>query len=225
MASNCHIGSLFFISGSKVAAVFPRGLFDEKSNISPPLIWLRVPMAKFVFVCVCIVFYLCISCLSMCNCICIWSVFVWFHHQASPAAHSPPLLTSRHLPANASAVRWQFAAPFINQLKPAWRYFRAYLRILTPFFPISATNARQFFKSWTSPPPCQGIVVLFQVLTSLSGSEIWHCSTPATAVTLVFEWMMLESWEKLISENTTLAVAPLSWSNSQWYHGTIIELK
>ena len=89
MASNCHIGSLFFISGSKVAAVFPRGLFDEKSNISPPLIWLRVPMAKFVFVCVCIVFYLCISCLSMCNCICIWSVFVWFHHQASPAAHSP----------------------------------------------------------------------------------------------------------------------------------------
>ena len=118
MASNCHIGSLFFISGSKVAAVFLRGLFDEKSNISPPLIWLRVPMAKFVFVCVCIVFYLCISCLSMCNCICIWSVFVWFHHQASPAAHSPPLLTSRHLPANASAVRWQLAAPFINQLQP-----------------------------------------------------------------------------------------------------------
>ena len=116
MASNCHIGSLFFISGSKVAAVFPRGLFDEKSNISPPLIWLRVPMAKFVFVCVCIVFYLCISCLSMCNCICIWSVFVWFHHQASPAAHSPPLLTSRHLPAKFTAVRWQFAAPFINEL-------------------------------------------------------------------------------------------------------------
>ena len=110
MASNCHIGSLFFISGSKVAAVFPRGLFDEKSNISPPLIWLRVPMAKFVFVCVCIVFYLCISCLSMCNCICIWSVFVWFHHQASPAAHSPPLLTSRHLPAKLTAVRWQFAS-------------------------------------------------------------------------------------------------------------------
>ena len=116
MASNCHIGSLFFISGSKVAAVFPRGLFDEKSNISPPLIWLRVPMAKFVFVCVCIVFYLCISCLSMCNCICVWSVFVWFHHQASPAAHSPPLLTSRHLPAKLSAVRWQLAAPFINEL-------------------------------------------------------------------------------------------------------------
>ena len=64
-----------------------------------------------------------------------------------------------------------------------------------------------------------------QVLTYLSGSEIWHCSTPATAVTLVFDWMMLESWEKLISVNTTLAVAPLSWSNSQWYHGTIIELK
>ena len=118
MASNCHIGSLFFISGSKVAAVFPRGLFDEKSNISPPLIWLRVPMAKFVFVCVCIVFYLCISCLSMCNCICIWSVFVWFHHQASPAAHSPPLLTSRHLPAKLSAVRWQLAAPFTNERNP-----------------------------------------------------------------------------------------------------------
>ena len=105
------------------------------------------------------------------------------------------------------------------------QYFRAYLWIFTPFFCISATNARQFFKSRTSPPPCQGIVVLFQVLTSLSGSEIWHCSTPATAVTLVFDWMMLESWEKLISVNTTLAVAPLSWSNSQWYHGTIIELK
>ena len=122
MASNCHIGSLFFISGSKVAAVFPRGLFDEKSNISPPLIWLRVPMAKFVFVCVCIVFYLCISCLSMCNCICIWSVFVWFHHQASPAAHSPPLLTNQHLPAKLSADRWELAAPFINELQSAWSH-------------------------------------------------------------------------------------------------------
>ena len=62
----------------------------------------------------------------MCFCICVFLVFpcvtvfvfqAYLHHfQASPAAHSPPLLTSRRLPANASAVRWQFAAPIINKI-------------------------------------------------------------------------------------------------------------
>ena len=210
---------------SKSHCILPRGLFKKKSHFSPPPIWLRLPTVIFVFVCVCIfvfVYFLSfrvyfVYLYSYLRRICVFPAF--------SAADSPRCLTIVHLPVKLTAVRWDSTAPFINRLQPAERYFWAFFRILTPFFCISATNARQFFKSRTSPPPCQGIVVLFQVLTSLSGSEIWHCSTPATAVTLVFDWMMLESWEKLISVNTTLAVAPLSWSNSQWYHGTIIELK
>ena len=62
---------------------------------------------------------------------------------AFTCCRSPLLLTSRHLPVNAGALRWELAAPFINRLQPAERYFRACLRILTPFFCISATNARQ----------------------------------------------------------------------------------
>ena len=71
-----------------------------------------------MYLCVSVFLYLCISCLSVCICICIWGVFVYLLHlQASPAAHSPPLLTSRHLPAKLTAVRWQFV-PY-NQLSSA----------------------------------------------------------------------------------------------------------
>ena len=72
--------------------LFRERTFSEKYNFSPPLIWLRVPMVKFVFVCL----YFCISCLSVCNCICISGVFVYFHQfQASPGCPARARLTSR----------------------------------------------------------------------------------------------------------------------------------
>ena len=40
------------LAGTLVTAFFVRGLFLKKSHISPPLIWLRVPMVKFVCVCI-----------------------------------------------------------------------------------------------------------------------------------------------------------------------------
>ena len=52
--------------------------------------------------------------------------------------------------------------------------------ILLLYIPDQSSSSDQLrgLQSRTSPPPCQGTVVLFQVLTSLSGSEIWRSNTP-----------------------------------------------
>ena len=97
-----HPGSFWNFSGTEVRAVFVRRIFQKN------LIFLLLrpgwdSQQWYLYLCVSVFLYLCISCLSVCIlCICIriWGVFVYFQHFLLPALlfASPSSICRQSLP-------------------------------------------------------------------------------------------------------------------------------
>ena len=103
MASIWYIGSLFFYFWNKSYGHFCERTFLEKYYFPPPPIWLRVLMAKFVFVCVCIFVFLVVLCVIVFLFQAYLCIFIIFRLYLLLTAHH--LLTSRHFAINLAALR------------------------------------------------------------------------------------------------------------------------
>ena len=114
--------------------LFRERTFSEKSHFSPPLIWLRVRMVKFEFVCL----YFCICVFLVFPCV---IVFVFEAYLCICIIFRLHLLLTLLLSSPASIYRQTLAQcadslplPIYNQLSPAGRYLLAVFRSVHPIF-------------------------------------------------------------------------------------------
>ena len=135
------------LAGTLVTAFFVRGLFLK--NLIFLLLWSGSECQWWnLHLCVFLLLYLCISCLSLCIFICISGVFVYFHQfQASPGRLARARLTSR-----LSTEDWRQTLtecadsqplPIYNQLSPA-KVFSGLVFELAPCISVLKWNYHEW---------------------------------------------------------------------------------